>query len=233
MNGEIMCGRFILILEPGDFEDEIDLGGIPESYLPRYNIAPTQPVAVVRNPKEHKAEMFRWGLIPAWAKESTIGSRLINARAESLAEKPSFRNALKLRRNLILASGFFEWKPVSTLANPNGKSKIPVFIHMKDHKPFVFAGLWEEWRSPEGEIVRTTTIITTSSNALIEPFHDRMPVILDGYKRWQWLDASTSQTEALKLLQPYPVEAMTYYPVSTIVNNPAYDNPVCIEEVVE
>jgi putative SOS response-associated peptidase YedK len=196
MNGVTMCGRFILILEPGDFEDEIDLGGIPESYLPRYN-------------------------------------RMINARAESLAEKPSFRNALKLRRNLILASGFFEWKPVSMLANPKGKSKIPVFIHMKDHKPFVFAGLWEEWRSPDGELVRTTTIITTSSNALIEPFHDRMPVILDGDKRWQWLDASTSQAEALKLLQTYPAEAMTYYPVSTIVNNPAYDNPVCIEEVVE
>ena len=199
----------------------------------RYNIAPTQPVAVVRNPKEHKVEMFRWGLIPSWAKDSTIGSRMINARAESLAEKPSFRNALKQRRNLILASGFFEWKPVSTLANPKGKSKIPVFIHMKDHKPFVFAGLWEEWRSPEGELVRTTTIITTSSNALIEPFHDRMPVILDGDKRWQWLDAATSQAEALKLLQPFPAEAMTYYPVSTIVNNPAYDNPVCIEEVVE
>ena len=222
-----------LILEPVILKMKLTLGEIPESYLPRYNIAPTQPVAVIRNPKEHKVEMFRWGLIPSWAKNSTIGRASVDARAESLAEKPSFRNALKQRRNLILASGFFEWKPVSTLANPKGKSKIPVFGQYERPKTFCFCRIREEWRSPEGELVRTTTIITTSSNALIEPFHNRMPVILDGDKRWQWLDAATSQTEALKLLQPFPAEAMTYYPVSSIVNNPAYDNPVCIEEVVE
>jgi putative SOS response-associated peptidase YedK len=226
-----MCGRFVLILEPGDFEDEFDLGGIAESYLPRYNIAPTQTVAVVRNDNERKVEMFRWGLVPSWAKDLSIGSRLINARSESLAEKPSFRSALTRRRNLILASGFYEWKPGGTLANPKGK--IPVFIHMKDHKPFVFAGLWEEWRSPEGGIVQSTTIITTTSNALISPFHDRMPVILDNEKKWQWLDPSTSQQDALKLLQPYPAEQMTYYPVASIVNNSGYDSPVCIEEVAE
>jgi putative SOS response-associated peptidase YedK len=226
-----MCGRFVLILELGDFEDEFDLGGIAESYLPRYNIAPTQPVAVVRNDKERKVEMFRWGLVPSWAKDLSIGSRLINARSESLAEKPSFRNALTRRRNLILASGFYEWKLVGTLANPKGK--IPVFIYMKDHKPFVFAGLWEEWQSPEGETVQSTTIITTSSNALISPFHDRMPVILDADKQWQWLDPSASQQDALKLLQPYPAEQMTYYPVGSIVNNPAYDSPVCIQEVAK
>lgn len=226
-----MCGRFVLILEPGDFEDDFDLGGIPESYLPRYNIAPTQPVAIVRNPIERKVEMFRWGLIPSWAKDMTIGSRLINARAESLAEKPSFRNALSRRRNVILTSGFYEWKPGGTLANPKGK--IPVFIHMKDNKPFAFAGLWEEWHSPEGETVRSTTIITTSSNSLISPFHDRMPVILDDAKRWQWLDPATSQKEALSLLAPYPAGEMTYYPVGTMVNNPSYDSPECIVSIHE
>ncbi len=226
-----MCGRFVLILEPGDFEDEFDLGGIPESYLPRYNIAPTQPVAVVRNPEERKVEMFRWGLIPSWAKEKSIGSRLINARSESLAEKPSFRNALTRRRNVILTSGFYEWKPGGTLSNPKGK--IPVFIHMKNHKPFVFAGLWEEWRSPEGGVIQSTTIITTSSNALISPFHDRMPVILDHDQMSLWLNPSTNQQDAMNLLQPYPADELTYYPVSSIVNNPAYDSPVCIEEVAE
>lgn len=228
-----MCGRFILILEPGDFEDEFDLGGIPESYLPRYNIAPTQPVAVVRNNEKRKVEMFRWGLIPFWAKDMEIGSRLINARSESLTEKPSFRSALSKRRNLILASGFYEWKTSSTLADPKRKTKFPIYIHMKDKKPFVFAGLWEEWRSPEGKIVKSTTIITTSSNDLISPFHDRMPVILDGNKMWQWLDPATRQEDALGLLTPYPASEMTFYPVGTMVNNPAYDSPDCIAAIPE
>ena len=226
-----MCGRFILILKPGDFEDEIDLGGIPDSYLPRYNISPTQLVAVVRDLEVRRAEMFRWGLIPFWAKDPSIGSRMINARAETLAEKPSFRNALKQRRNLILTSGFYEWKPESTLANPKGKSKVPVLIQMKDHKPFVFAGLWEEWKSPDGELLQSTTIITTKSNELIAPFHDRMPVILDEEKRWHWLDSGIDQQDALGLLKPFPAEKMSYYPVSTLVNNPSYDLPACIEEV--
>ncbi len=226
-----MCGRFILILEPGDFDDEIDLGGIPESYLPRYNIAPTQPVVIVRDLKVRKTEMFRWGLIPFWAKDQAIGSRMINARAETLADKPSFRNAFKLRRNLILTSGFYEWKTVSSLANPKGKSKIPVLIHMKNRKPFAFAGLWEEWKSPDGNLVYSTTIITTSSNALISPFHDRMPVILEGDNRWKWLNSGLDLKAAQDLLKPFPADNMAYYPVSSLVNNPAYDLPECIEEI--
>lgn len=226
-----MCGRFVLILEPGDFEDEFDLGGIPESYLPRYNIAPTQPVAVVRDSKTRKVEMFRWGLIPFWAKDASIGSRLINARAETLAEKPSFKNALAKRRNLILTSGFFEWRPVDPLANPKSKGKVPLFIHMKDNKPFVFAGLWEEWKSQDGEVIHSTTIITTNSNAMIAPFHERMPVILDNEKMHLWLDPTRKLDEIVSLLQPYPAEVMEYHPVSTIVNSPAYDNPICIKEI--
>lgn len=219
-----MCGRFVLILEPGDFEDEFDLGGIPESYLPRYNIAPTQPVAVVRDPIGRKAEMFRWGLIPFWAKDTSIGSRLINARAETLAEKSSFKNALTRRRNLILASGFYEWKSTA-------KGKMPVFIRMKDHRPFVFAGLWEEWKSQEVVVIHSTTIITTSSNALISPFHDRMPAILEKGYMMKWLDPGLQVKDALRMLAPYSAQAMEYHPVSSVVNNPAYDQPLCIEEL--
>ena len=226
-----MCGRFILILEPGDFTDEFDLGGIPESYLPRYNIAPTQQVAVVHNAESRRVELFRWGLIPSWAKDPTIGSRLINARAETLTEKPSFRNALRSRRNLILASGFYEWRAVTSLANPQSKDKQPLYIHMNDRKPFTFAGLWEEWQSPRGELIRTTTIVTTSSNTLIQPFHNRMPVILDEDQRRMWLDPATQVQDALKLLKPYPPELMAYHSVSSLVNNPANDTPLCIQAV--
>jgi putative SOS response-associated peptidase YedK len=226
-----MCGRFVLILDPGDFEDEFDLGGIPQSYLPRYNITPTQPVAVVRDPKSRKVEMFRWGLIPFWAKDASIGSRLINARAETLAEKPSFKYALAKRRNLILASGFYEWRPVDPLTNPKSKGKVPLFIHMKDNKPFVFAGLWEEWKSQDGEVIHSTTIITTNSNAMIAPFHERMPVILDNEKMHLWLDPTRKLDEIVSLLQPYPAEVMEYHPVSSVVNSPAYDNPICIKEI--
>lgn len=221
-----MCGRFVLILEPGDFQDELDLGGMPESYLPRYNIAPTQPVAVVTDPTARRVEMLRWGLIPSWAKDESIGARMINARAETLAEKPSFRSALRSRRGLILASGFYEWRPAGTEANP--KAKQPVYIHMRDGKPFLFAGLWETWRGTDGKELKTATIITTSSNALIAPFHDRMPVILDGPERWRWLDGRTEISTALGLLKPYPSERMDFYPVSSQVNSPAVDFAGCI-----
>lgn len=226
-----MCGRFTLILEPGDFADDFDLGGIPENYLPRYNIAPTQLVAVVQNADSRSVELFRWGLIPSWAKDPASGFRLINACAETLAEKPSFRSALRSRRNLILASGFYEWRAVTSLANPQGKGKQPLYIHMQDGQPFTFAGLWEEWQAPGGELIRTTSIITTSSNTLLAPFHERMPVILEGDARSLWLDSVTRVPDALNLLKPFPHERMAFYPVSSQVNNPAYDSLLCIQAV--
>ncbi len=220
-----MCGRFTLILEPGDFEDEFDLGGIPDSYLPRYNIAPTQPIAMVADARSKRAEMFRWGLIPSWAKDVSIGSNLINARAETLAEKPSFRSAYKTRRGLILASGFYEWRP-----DPQGSGrKEPVYIHPVDGKPVTFAGLWEEWHSAQGDVIRSAVIITTHSNELISPFHERMPVILFGDDRSRWLDPWSSPEILNNLLVPFPPDKLAFYPVSRMINSPSAEGAACIQ----
>ena len=154
---------------------------IPDDLPPRYNIAPSQPVAVIPNTGDNTLSMYKWGLIPSWSKDPAIGDRMINARSESLAEKPSFRNAYRRRRCLILADGFYEWKQ-----NPGMKSKQPVYIRLKTELPFAFAGLWEIWNSPDGSEIRSCTIITTQPNSLLEPIHNRMPVILppDAYNQW-------------------------------------------------
>jgi putative SOS response-associated peptidase YedK len=220
-----MCGRFTLILEPGDFEDEFDLGGIPDSYLPRYNIAPTQPIAMAVDGQTRRVEMYRWGLIPSWAKDTTIGVKMINARAETLAEKPSFRSAFKARRGLILASGFYEWR----LAADGSGKKEPVYIHRPDGKPITFAGLWETWHTSQADEIRSATIITTHSNELISPFHERMPVILTGDARWRWLDPATPGGELVNLLAPLPAAELTYYPVSRMVNSPSAEGAGCIQ----
>ncbi len=219
-----MCGRFTLVLEPGDLEDEFDLGGISEDYTPRYNIAPTQPVAVVRDAVKRNVEMFRWGLVPSWAKDISIGNKLINARAETLHEKPSFKQALSKRRNLILSSGFFEWRKTGT-------RKDPLFIKLHDQHAFAFAGLWEEWLSPEGEKVQSTTIITCAANPLIAEFHDRMPVILDRQQMWTWLNPALNVEQARQLLLPFDADQMEAYPVTPRVNSPLFDSPECIERV--
>jgi len=217
-----MCGRFTLILDPGDLQDELDLGGIAEEYSPRYNIAPTQPVAVVRDAKARQVEMFRWGLIPSWAKDMAIGNKLINARSETLQEKPSFRSPFSKRRNLILSSGFYEWRPI-TQGGRQGKE--PVFIHLKDARAFAFAGLWEEWLSPTGEKIHSTTIVTCASNPLIGEFHDRMPVILDKKAMWEWINPKLTPPSLQELMIPYPAEKMEYFPVSPMVNSPRIDRP--------
>ncbi|MCJ7700742.1 MAG: SOS response-associated peptidase, partial [Anaerolineales bacterium] len=177
-----MCGRFTLTVDPADLQEAfywVNFGNA--SLSPRYNIAPTQGVAVVTNNGENKLDFFTWGLVPFWAKDPSIGNRMINARAETLAEKPSFRNAFKRRRCLILADGFYEWKKI-----PDNKTKIPTYIRLKDGKPFAFAGLWENWHSPDGSQILSTTIITTQPNDLVKPIHNRMPVILpeDSYQAW-------------------------------------------------
>jgi putative SOS response-associated peptidase YedK len=216
-----MCGRFTLTIDPADMQDTFPKFTFPSEVIPRYNIAPTQPVLVLPNDGRNKANFFVWGLIPSWAKDPTIGSRLINARAETLSEKPSFRSAYKYHRCLIFADGFFEWQ-----TRPGSKAKLPYFIRLKSGKPFTFAGLWEHWQSPDGSEVMSATIITTTPNALMAPIHSRMPVILPGHSYNLWLDPSArSPADLNRLLVPYPAEEMEAFPVSTLINSPANDNP--------
>jgi len=198
---------------------------VPEIISPRYNIAPSQPIAVVPNTGENKLDFFIWGLIPSWAKDPKIGNRLINARCETLAEKPSFRNAYKRRRCLIFADGFYEW-----VKQPGQNVKSPFYIQLESKEPFAFAGLWETWYSPDGSELKTATIITTEPNELVSRIHGRMPVILSKEDYQLWLDPGEKSKEDLgHLLKPYPSEEMIQFPVSRIVNSPAYDSPECIE----
>jgi putative SOS response-associated peptidase YedK len=221
-----MCGRFTLTVDPSELQSTfpwLNLSGAGQP-PPRYNIAPTQSVATVANNGEHRLEMFRWGLIPSWAKDPSIGNRMINARAETLAEKPSFRTALRKRRCLILADGFYEWRK-----EPGGKSKTPMYIQLKSGEPFAFAGLWEAWRSPDDDTLLSCAIVTTTPNTLMAKIHDRMPVILkpDAYERW--LDPAEQPPDKLSgLLKPYAASQMKAYPVSRLVNSPANDTPECI-----
>ena len=216
-----MCGRFTLTVDPADLRDAFPEFAFPTQSAARFNIAPTQPILVLPNDGTNKADFFVWGLIPSWAKDPSIGSRLINARAETLAEKPSFRSAYKYHRCLIFADGFFEWQ-----ARPGSQSKVPHLIRLKSGKPFAFAGLWEDWHSPDGSEVKSATIITTTPNSLMASIHDRMPVILPPTAYALWLDPSPHFPVDLKgLLLPYPAEEMQAFPVSTLVNSPANDRP--------
>ena len=216
-----MCGRFTLTANPADLQEAFENYTFPAKFAPRFNIAPTQPILAIPNDDRNEADFFVWGLIPMWAKDPGIGSRLINARAETLAEKPSFRGSLKHKRCLILADGFYEWK-----TGPSGKTKTPYFIHMHDRKPFAFAGLWDSWNSPDGSHVKTCAIITTEPNELMTLIHNRMPAILHPRDYARWLDASPQSPEILKpLIKPYPADKMSAYPVSTLVNKPENDIP--------
>lgn len=222
-----MCGRFALYATPEELIDAFDLEEVSEDYGPAFNIAPTLQVAVVPNRPTRRLRMARWGLIPSWAKDRSIGSRMINARSETLKDKPSFRSAFKRRRCLVLASGFYEWKK-------EGKAKVPHFIRMKTKRPFAFAGLWEIWKDPDGdpesEKVASCTIVTTSANALIAPIHKRMPVILPAAAIDPWLDQSLEDPEALlELLQPHDPDGMEVFPVSTYVSKAGNEGASCIE----
>jgi len=220
-----MCGRFTLTVDPAELREAFANFSFPAKYMPRYNIAPTQPILAIPNDAKNAADFFFWGLIPSWAKDITIASRLINARAETLAEKPSFRGSLKYKRCLIPADGFYEWQ-----SRPGMKTKVPHFIHMADGQPFAFAGLWDEWHSPDGDVLRSATIITTEPNSLMAALHNRMPVILSPDRYDDWLDPAPRTAESLQgLLQPYDPQAMAAYPVSTLVNSPENDQPALIE----
>ena len=224
-----MCGRFTLTIDPYHLQQAFPWAVVPNELRPRYNIAPSQPVAVITNLGDNVLSMYKWGLIPSWSKDPAIGDRMINARSESLAEKPSFRNAYRRRRCLILADGFYEWKQ-----NPGMKSKQPVYIRLKNGFPFAFAGLWELWSSPDGSEIRSCTIITTQPNSLLEPIHNRMPVILSHEAYPLWLATEDRQAGQLnELLVPYPADEMIAYPVSKLVNSPQYDSPDLIKPVDE
>jgi putative SOS response-associated peptidase YedK len=218
-----MCGRYTIALNPAEYQLEFGFEDFPADFSQRYNVAPTQPVAVVTDASARKVEWMRWGLIPAWAKDPSIGARMINARSETLGEKPSFKVALQKRRCLLLADGFYEWQK-----RPGKLSSIPHYFTLAEHKPFVFAGLWEQWTPPEGPAIRSCTIITCGPNELIAPIHDRMPVILDAVTAWNWLNAE-SAPQAQTLLLPYPAEKMQVVEVSSRINSPAIDIPALIE----
>jgi len=226
-----MCGRFTLILEPEAVQKELKLGDFPDDFQSRYNVAPSQPIAVVTDPESRNVELFHWGLIPSWAKDAAIGNRLINARSETLLEKPAFRTAFARRRCLILADGFYEWYRPDKDAAGKSARRIPYYFQLASHKPFAFAGLWETWRSPEGELVKSTTIITCPANELVSQYHDRMPVILDGSRLWDWIKPDAKMPFLQDMLAPFPPDQMVSHPVSPLVNNPANDSPELVEAV--
>jgi putative SOS response-associated peptidase YedK len=219
-----MCGRFTLFEPDKVLAKAFGVSGFPPRSL-RYNIAPSQPIAAVRavpTGSGRELALLRWGLIPSWSKDPAIGNRLINARAETAPEKPSFRNAFRRHRCLIPTSGFYEW-----LRWERGKQ--PYFVRMRDSHPFAFAGLWDRWESPEEGAIETCTILTTAANAVLAPIHDRMPVILPPWEYSRWLDPSIKDPDSLApLLVPFPPEEMLAYPVNPRVNVPSADDKGCI-----
>ena len=221
-----MCGRFTLTADQDSFEDRFSLTGFDLGWVPSFNIAPTQEVLAVTNDgSENRPELMRWGLVPSWAKDPKIGNRMINARSETLAEKPSFRTAFKRRRCLIPADGFYEWKR-------EGKAKKPMLITVNPGDLFAFAGLWETWKQPDDSWLLTCAIITTSANEFMKSIHDRMPVILPRESEASWLDPEEQDTAMLsELLLPYDSDRMEAYEVSTLVNSPRNNFPEVIEPV--
>jgi len=220
-----MCGRFVLRCTVDEVKEEFDIGDIQWSFEPSYNIAPGQEVLAVQNGGPKRLAKMRWGLIPSWAKDPAIGYRMINARVETLAQKPSFARSLKDRRCLIVASGFYEWRV------RDGK-KYPVYVRLRTDRPFGFAGLYDVWRPADGDPVTTCTIITTLPNELLAPIHNRMPVIIRREDRVEWLDSAVHEPpRLLSLLKSFPAPEMEAFDVSVRVNSPKYNKPDCIEPV--
>jgi putative SOS response-associated peptidase YedK len=227
-----MCGRITLSTPAARLIELFQLTDFPRMD-PHYNIAPTHLVICIRSQENEKQAIpMRWGLVPSWAKDLSIGNRMINARSETAAEKSSFRKAWTHRRCLIPVDGFYEWeKP----AKPGSKQKQPWLIHAADNTPFVLAGLWESWQPPEstGETVLTCSILTTSANADMSPVHDRMPVIIPPEHHATWLSASTTTSQLTELTQPAADGILTRYRVSTAVNKATFDSPECIAPLAD
>lgn len=222
-----MCGRFAMIEPLGVITRAFFIDDVLADIRESYNIAPGSSIpAVIHEESRRKLTVFRWGLVPRWAKEPSIGARLINARSETVTEKPSFRDAVKRRRCLIIASGFYEWKK-------EGKGSTPFYIYPESEKLFGLAGIFENWASPEGAELSTCSILTTGPNSLIAQIHDRMPVIIPREQGDLWMDPSSRPEEYLSMLAPYPADRMGMHPVSTEMNSPANDSQVCIRPLQE
>ena len=216
-----MCGRYTIIAKAEEIEKRFNVE-VPESYKPRYNAAPTQILPVITNDRPERLSFFHWGLIPGWAKDKSISTKLINARSETISEKASFKNALKYRRCLVIADGFYEWKKSTK------KSKIPYRIFLNTKELFAFAGLWEEYEDDDQNTVHTFTIITTTANSSISKIHDRMPVILEPQLEKSWLDPEFSSEDRINLLKPLNDNKIDYHPISPLVNSVSNDHPQLI-----
>lgn len=220
-----MCGRYALHSELNVLQQQFNLDISRLDYSPHYNIAPSQQVLTVTGNGKRRAESMRWGLIPFWAKEQKVGYRMINARSETLGERPAYRSSMRRQRCLILADGFFEW-------SRKGKGRTPMYIYMASGEPFAFAGLWSSWTSPDGSEIRSCTIVTTDANEAISPFHNRMPVILSPETESLWLDPYTETLADLcHLFKSAPTDLLEVYPVSTMVNSPQNDTPDVLHRV--
>jgi putative SOS response-associated peptidase YedK len=220
-----MCGRFTTTIDLDEIARHFKINNIEGEYSPLFNAAPTQSIPIVLDAISRKLTFYRWGLIPSWAKDKSIGNKLINARSETLMQKPSFRRLYTKRRCLIAADSFFEWKK-------EGKQKLPYRILMKNHSPFAMAGLWDAWVTPEGLSLYSCCIITTKANSLIENIHNRMPVILNPSDYDLWLNTTIHDNSLLDhLLTPYPAEFMISYRVSTLINSPLNNTPDIIKAI--
>lgn len=220
-----MCGRFAQRTSPKTLAKQFKVSEVP-SVEARYNIAPTQNIlAVQETPDGREMKWLKWGLVPSWAKDASMGARLINARSETVTEKPAFRNAFKRRRCLIPADGFYEWQRTAD-------KKQPYFFQLKEEQLFGFAGLWDSWKGEDGSVIESCTILTTEANEVLAPVHNRMPVILHQDDYDLWLDEDERKQELLKdLLQPYPASEMISYPVSTLVNSTRNKGADLIEQL--
>ncbi len=223
-----MCGRFSQS-QPADAIARAFQVAVPP-LTPQYNIAPTQSVATVLQIPEQQDRQFKmlhWGLIPSWAKDPKMGAKLINARAETVAEKPAFRSAFRKRRCFVVADGFYEWQQ-----QENTKQKQPYYFRLNDGRPFAFAGLWEHWQNDKGEEIESCTLLTGEPNELMRPIHNRMPIILEPNNYDLWLDPEVQKPELLQpLLHPYQAEEMMAYPVSRAVNKPSNDSVECVKSL--
>jgi len=217
-----MCGRFVRDCSIRDIVEEFGVEEPPFDLPPSYNVAPGQSIPLIISSGNKKLVSCKWGFIPSWAKDPKTGYRMMNARAETVAQKPAFRSALKTARALIPASGFYEWKK-------EGTEKAPFYIRLKSRKHFGFAGLYSMWTSPGGEQICTCTIITTDANKLLEPVHNRMPVIIRKGDEDRWLDQTDQKNDLRSILTPYESEDMECYSVSQLVNSPANNSPECIK----
>jgi len=208
-----MCGRYTIIKSPEELENQFEIDVNKEVYQTSFNIAPTQKAPIITNSNPHKASFFNWGLVPNWSKDPKVGYKMINARQETILEKPSFKSAFEKRRCVVLTDGFYEWKK-------NGKTKIPSFISLKSNKTFALAGLWDKWESPNNETLNTFTIITTSANLFMQTIHHRMPCIFENNQQIKfWLNNDLKPIDHLSVLKPLEKDKMKMHEVSLLVNS--------------